>query len=64
MVAAIYDSRRGGHVLLRVLACGVCRTDLHIVKTDLPPLKAHLILGHQIEASSSRQTSGLYGLGI
>lgn len=30
--------RRGGHVLLRVLACGVCRTDLHIVKADLPPL--------------------------
>jgi len=24
-----------GHVLLRVLACGVCRTDLHIVEGDL-----------------------------
>lgn len=37
-----------GHVLLRVLACGVCRTDLHIVEGDLPPLKEHLIPGHQI----------------
>jgi len=37
-----------GHVLLRVLACGVCRTDLHIVEGDLPALKPHLIPGHQI----------------
>jgi propanol-preferring alcohol dehydrogenase len=37
-----------GHVLLRVAACGVCRTDLHIVEGDLPPLKAQLIPGHQI----------------
>ena len=27
-----------GYVLLRVLACGVCRTDLHIVEGDLPVL--------------------------
>jgi propanol-preferring alcohol dehydrogenase len=39
---------KAGHMLLRVLACGVCRTDLHIVEGDLPPAKQHLILGHQI----------------
>jgi propanol-preferring alcohol dehydrogenase len=39
---------RDGYVLLRVLACGVCRTDLHIAEGDLPPLKADLIPGHQI----------------
>jgi propanol-preferring alcohol dehydrogenase len=39
---------QGGHVLLRVLACGVCRTDLHIVEGDLPPLRPRLIPGHQI----------------
>jgi len=39
---------KDGHVLLRVLACGVCRTDLHIVEGDLPPLKDQLIPGHQI----------------
>jgi propanol-preferring alcohol dehydrogenase len=37
-----------GHVLLRVLACGVCRTDLHIVEGELPPLNPRIIPGHQI----------------
>ena len=37
-----------GHVLLRVLACGVCRTDLHIVEGDLPALQPRIIPGHQI----------------
>jgi propanol-preferring alcohol dehydrogenase len=37
-----------GHLLLRVLACGVCRTDLHIVERDLPALRPQLIPGHQI----------------
>jgi propanol-preferring alcohol dehydrogenase len=37
-----------GYVLLRVLACGVCRTDLHIAEGDLPPLRPRLIPGHQI----------------
>jgi propanol-preferring alcohol dehydrogenase len=39
---------QGGHVLLRVGACGVCRTDLHIVEGDLPTLHPQLIPGHQI----------------
>ncbi len=37
-----------GQVLLRVLACGVCRTDLHIVEGELSPLRKSLIPGHQI----------------
>jgi propanol-preferring alcohol dehydrogenase len=37
-----------GYVLLRVVACGVCRTDLHIVEGDLPPIKQQLIPGHQM----------------
>src|SRR5438876_5476945 len=37
-----------GHVLLKVLACGVCRTDLHIVEGDLPPRNPRIIPGHQI----------------
>jgi propanol-preferring alcohol dehydrogenase len=36
------------HILLRVLACGVCRTDLHIFEGDLPLIHKPLILGHQI----------------
>lgn len=39
---------RPGHLLLRVLACGVCRTDLHIVEGDLPTILLKLIPGHQI----------------
>jgi alcohol dehydrogenase, propanol-preferring len=36
------------NVVLRVRACGVCRTDLHIVEGELPQLREHLIPGHQI----------------
>jgi propanol-preferring alcohol dehydrogenase len=37
-----------GHVLIKVRACGVCRTDLHIVEGELPVLRRPLIPGHQI----------------
>ncbi len=37
-----------GEVLLQVLACGVCRTDLHVLDGDLTEAKLPLILGHQI----------------
>jgi propanol-preferring alcohol dehydrogenase len=37
-----------GEVLVRVAACGVCRTDLHIVDGELPDPKTPLIPGHQI----------------
>src|SRR3954469_18644080 len=40
-----------GQVLLRVHACGVCRTDLHIVDGDLTKPKLPLIPGHQIVAT-------------
>ena len=37
-----------GQVLIRVTACGVCRTDLHIVEGELAPQRSRLIPGHQI----------------
>ena len=37
-------------VLLKVLACGVCRTDLHVADGELPRPKLPLILGHEIVA--------------
>ena len=37
-----------GNILLRIVACGVCRTDLHIVEGDLPQVRPELIPGHQI----------------
>ena len=35
-------------LLLRVRACGVCRTDLHVADGELPEPKLPLVLGHQI----------------
>jgi propanol-preferring alcohol dehydrogenase len=37
-----------GQVLIQVLACGVCRTDLHIVDGELDQPGLPLILGHQV----------------
>ncbi len=37
-----------GQVRLRVLACAVCRTDLHVIDGDLPDPKLPLVLGHEI----------------
>jgi alcohol dehydrogenase, propanol-preferring len=37
-----------GQVLLRVRACGVCRTDLHIVEGELQHPRVNLIPGHQV----------------
>jgi propanol-preferring alcohol dehydrogenase len=50
----------GTEVLIRVRACGVCRTDLHVVEGELPSRKCRLIPGHQIvgtvEARGERST--------
>jgi propanol-preferring alcohol dehydrogenase len=37
-----------GEVLIRVRACGVCRTDLHVVDGELAAAKASLVPGHEI----------------
>jgi propanol-preferring alcohol dehydrogenase len=37
-----------GQILVSVLACGVCRTDLHIVDGELPDPKLPLVPGHQV----------------
>jgi alcohol dehydrogenase, propanol-preferring len=41
-----------GQVLLRVRACGVCRTDLHLRDGELEPGHLPLVLGHQIVATT------------
>jgi propanol-preferring alcohol dehydrogenase len=38
----------GDQILVRVKACGVCRTDLHVVEGELKPRKSPLIPGHQV----------------
>lgn len=37
-----------GEVLIRVKACAVCRTDLHVVDGDLPHAKPHVVPGHEV----------------
>jgi propanol-preferring alcohol dehydrogenase len=55
-----------GQVLLRVRACGVCRTDLHIAEGELKPLRDHVIPGHQIvgEAADGRRYGVTWMAGI
>ncbi len=36
-----------GEVLIRVRACGVCRTDLHIIDGDLAPVRDSIVPGHE-----------------
>lgn len=38
----------GFEVVLRVLACGVCRTDLHIIDSELPARRTNLVPGHEV----------------
>jgi len=37
-----------GEILVRVNACGVCRTDLHVIEGELPSRKSPIIPGHQV----------------
>jgi propanol-preferring alcohol dehydrogenase len=53
-----------GYILLRVVACGVCRTDLHIVEGDLAPLRQRLIPGHQIVGEIVEGETNLLPLGM
>jgi propanol-preferring alcohol dehydrogenase len=38
----------GKQVRVRVLACGICRTDLHVVEGELPPMQPAIVPGHQV----------------
>jgi propanol-preferring alcohol dehydrogenase len=33
---------------VRVQACGICRTDLHVVEGELPPQRPHVVPGHEV----------------
>ncbi|PYU80857.1 MAG: alcohol dehydrogenase [Acidobacteria bacterium] len=46
---------KSGEVLMRVRACGVCRTDLHVIEGELPPRKSPVIPGHQAVGIVERQ---------
>jgi alcohol dehydrogenase, propanol-preferring len=48
-----------GQLLISVAACGVCRTDLHIVDGDLSEPKLPLVLGHQIVGTVAATGEGV-----
>jgi propanol-preferring alcohol dehydrogenase len=51
-----------GQVLVRVHACAVCRTDLHVVDGDLPALGRPVVPGHQIVGRVETAGEGVAGL--
>ncbi len=53
----------GGEVLLRVRACGICRTDLHIVEGELKPHRSPLVPGHQIVGEVLEDRTGTHAAG-
>ena len=51
-------------LLLRVDACGICRTDLHVVEGELPVRRSPLIPGHQIVGRVTALGSGVEGFTV
>ena len=50
---------QAGEVLVRVSACGVCRTDLHIVDGELPALGHPVVPGHEIVGTVAALGAGV-----
>jgi alcohol dehydrogenase, propanol-preferring len=53
-----------GEIRVRIAACGVCRTDLHVLDGELPNPKLPIIPGHEIVGRVERIGSGVDGLEI
>ena len=51
-----------GEVLVKIAACGVCRTDLHIVDGELPAHRLPLVPEHEIVGVVTQLTDGVAGL--
>ena len=50
-----------GEILLAIEACGVCRTDLHVVDGELPQPKLPIVLGHEIVGRVAALGAGVTG---
>ena len=50
-----------GELLLKVLACGVCRTDLHVTEGDLPPHRPGVTPGHEVVGEVAALGDGATG---
>ncbi len=52
----------GGEILVEVAACGVCRTDLHVVDGELPQPKLPVVPGHEIVGRVAAIGKGVTGI--
>ncbi|KVU98069.1 alcohol dehydrogenase [Burkholderia ubonensis] len=57
-------SPAAGQLLIDVHACGVCRTDLHVVDGDLPDPRLPLIPGHEIVGTVAALGAGVTGFSV
>ena len=55
---------RAGEVLVEVAACGVCRTDLHVVDDELPDVRCPIVPGHEIVGRVAAVGEGVAGFAI
>ena len=55
---------RAGEILIAVAACGVCRTDLHVVDGELPDPKLPLVPGHEIVGRVAQIGAGVAGFAL
>ncbi|GAB88554.1 zinc-binding alcohol dehydrogenase family protein [Gordonia rhizosphera] len=53
-----------GELLVRVLACGVCRTDLHVCEGDLPVHRDHVTPGHEVVGEVAALGAGAEGFAV
>jgi propanol-preferring alcohol dehydrogenase len=53
-----------GELLIRVLCCGVCRTDLHLAEGDLPPKHPDLTPGHEVVGEVVSAGPGVTRFGV
>jgi alcohol dehydrogenase, propanol-preferring len=53
-----------GEVLIEIAACGVCRTDLHVVDGELPDPALPLVPGHEIVGQVAALGAGVTGLAV
>ena len=53
-----------GQIRVKVLACGVCRTDLHVLDGELPHPKSPIIPGHEIVGRIDEIGAGVTGLAL
>ena len=53
-----------GQVVVRVSACGLCRTDLHVVEGELPPRRKEITPGHQVVGTVSALGAGVGNVAV